>query len=175
MFAVNAAKSTAAREHHQGGLRLRVSRVVLKVKNHTQLYRVEHLGPVAPFASFASWDQAVTFHGRFNRVMNAFENRVNQLPGACLLTFYPTDCTGSNVAIHAFDSRMGRVLMGGEFGFHNVAALPAELRRFHVLHSAVCALCSDDDVCGGGYREENGQFPNVGSTVAGSKTIVLSA
>ena len=60
--------------------------------------------------------------------------------------------------------------MGGVFRFHDVAALPAELWRFHVLHSAVCALCPNDDVCGGGYREENGKLPNVGSPVAGQQT-----
>ncbi len=124
---------------------------------------------MAPFASYASWDQAVAFHGRFNRVMNAFENHINQLPGTCLLTFHPTDCTRSNVAIHAFNSRVGRVLMGGEFRFHDVATLSAELWRFHILNSAICALGPNHDVGGGGHRKENRKLPNVGSPVAGSK------
>jgi len=55
-----------------------------------------------------------------------------------------------------------------------VATLPAELWRFHMLNSAVCALCPNGDVCGGGHREEDGKFPNISSPVAGSKTIVLS-
>src|SRR5208283_3315205 len=146
MFPVNAAKISASRQHHQDGLRLRVSLVVLKMKNYTQLYRVEHLGPVAPFASYASRDQAVAFHGRFNRVMNAFKNRVNKLPGAALFTLQPTGGARSNVALHAINSRVCRVLMGDEFRFHYVTALPAELWRFHVLNSAVGALRPDDDV-----------------------------
>ncbi len=35
VFSVNAAKISSSREHHQRGLRLRVSRVVLEVKNYT--------------------------------------------------------------------------------------------------------------------------------------------
>jgi hypothetical protein len=55
--------------------------------------------------------------------------------------------------------------MGGEFRFHDVTALPAELWRFHVLNSAVCALCPNEDVNGGGHGEENGEFPKVHAAV----------
>jgi hypothetical protein len=51
--------------------------------------------------------------------------------------------------------------MSGEFRLHDMTALPAELWRFHVLNSAVCALGPNDDVNGGSHGEENGEFPNI--------------
>jgi hypothetical protein len=107
--------------------------------------------------------------------MDAFENRINQLPGTSLFTFQPTGCARSNVAIHAANSRMGRVLMSGEFRFHHMTALPAELWRFHVLNRTVCALCANDDVSGGGHSEEDRKLPNVCSTVPGYPQVMFGA
>ena len=36
--------------------------------------------------------------------------------------------------------------MRGKFGLHHMAALPAELRRVHVLHRAIAELASDNHV-----------------------------
>src|SRR5271165_2405106 len=107
--------------------------------------------------------------------MNAFEDRVNELPGTTLFALQPAGCTRGDVAIHAVNSGMGRVLMGDEFRFHDVTALPAELWRFHVLNRAVGALCPDDDVCGGGHGEEDGELPDVDSPVSGCKQILFGA
>ena len=152
---MNAAKIAAAGEHHQDRLRLGVSRIVLKMIDYAQLCGLKLLGPVTLFTGPARWDQAVALHGGLNRVMDAFENGVNELPGTALFALQPTSRTGSNVATHALNSGMRRVQMGGEFGFHDVTALPAELRRFHVRNRAVCALCPNDDVERGGHSEKD--------------------
>ena len=55
--------------------------------------------------------------------------------------------------------------MGGEFRFHDVTTLPAELWCFHVLNRPVCPLCPNDDISGGSHREKNCEFPNVRAPV----------
>src|SRR5215831_18276069 len=132
-----------------------------------QLCGVKLLRPVTLFAGSLGWDKAVAFYGGFNRIVDAFENGVNQLPSAPFFTLHPTRCTRSNVAPHALNSRVRRVLMSGEFRFHDVTALSTELWRFHVLNSAICALCPDQNVEACGNGEKDYELPNVDSPVTG--------
>jgi len=120
-------------------------------------------------------DKAVAFHGRFDRVTDAMENNVSQLPHAALLTFHPADSTGGNVAIHALHARVRRVLVGDELWFHYVTALPAELGGFHMLDSTVGALGSNHDVDCSGRSEENRKLPKHRPPVGGCQQRLLGA
>src|SRR5271165_1058595 len=173
MFPVNAAKISSAGEHHQNGLRLGIGRVVLEVENHVQFDSIKLLRPVALFASVAGGDQAVAFHGRLDWVFDAVENYVPELPGTGYLAFDPALRAWGNVAIHAFHARVRRVLMGGEFRFHDVTALSAKLGRLHMLYSAVCALGANDDVHYAGHGEENRQPASEGPPVGAHQQCLL--
>ena len=143
---MNAAQISSARQHHQDRLRLGIGGVVLEVENHAQFDVVELLRPMALFASAAGGHQAFASHGRLNRVADTLKNGVHQLAGPGLLAFHPPGRTRGNVVIHTQAARVRRVLMGGEFRFHHMTGLPAELGRLHMLDRSVCALRSNDDV-----------------------------
>jgi hypothetical protein len=55
--------------------------------------------------------------------------------------------------------------MSCKFGFHNMAALPAELDCLHMFHGPVGSLCADDDVRCSGHVEEDRKFPKIGAPV----------
>ena len=55
--------------------------------------------------------------------------------------------------------------MGRELGLHDVAALPAELDGFHVLHRTISQLASDDQVGHGHDREKHAGATPRGFTV----------
>jgi hypothetical protein len=55
--------------------------------------------------------------------------------------------------------------MSCEFGCHDMAALPAELDRLHVLDGSVGSLCADDDVDCRSHGEEDREFPKIGAPV----------
>ncbi|HVO64708.1 MAG TPA: hypothetical protein VMT53_27550 [Terriglobales bacterium] len=172
---MNAAKVAAAGEHHQQRLGLGVGLVVLEVEKHPQLYRVKLLWPVALFASFSGGDKAIAFHGRFDRIMDAMENSVSQLPQAALLTSHPANSTRGNVAIYALHVRVRRVLVGDELWFHDVTALSAELGRFHMLNSTIGALGPNHDVNCSGYSEKDCKLPKHSSPVGGRQQRLLVA
>src|SRR5262249_17023687 len=106
-------------------------------------------------------NQAVALHRGLDRILNAAKDDVHQLPRACLLACYPARRAWGDVTADAFDTRVWRVLMRRKLRFHHMAALAAELDRLHVLHGAICALCSDDNVSGCRDREKKGKPPDV--------------
>ena len=95
MLPVNAAKISAAGEHHQNRLRLGIGGVVFEMEKHAQLNRVKVLRPVALFARYAGGDEAIAFHGRLDRVVDGVENNVHQLTGAGFLTLHPPNGAGA--------------------------------------------------------------------------------
>ena len=104
------------------------------------------LRPMALFARTARRNQAIGFHGRLNRVAHAPEDHVQQLPCTGHLTMHPPGRTWGDMAIHAKNIGMRRVLMCGELRFHDMATLAAELGRLHMLDGAVSALGPDYDI-----------------------------
>src|SRR5271165_5869089 len=109
---------------------------------------------MALFACKAGRNQAVAFHGRFNRTRETVENHVDELVRARHFTLQPPSRARSHVAIHAKDIRMRRILMCRELRFHHMATLAAELGSFHVLYGTIGALCSDHDIDRGSYNKE---------------------
>jgi hypothetical protein len=58
--------------------------------------------------------------------------------------------------------------MRREFGLHDVAALPAELNRFHMLHSPIAYLTADKQIRDRHYDEEHAD-PAPGSLPIGKR------
>lgn len=95
----------------------------------------------------------MAFHGRRYRSSVSIEDSLDQLPDSICLAADPTRRSGRYMTLDAFHSRVKRVLIRREFGFHAVTAPAAKLRGLHVLDGPIGDLSPYNDV-------ENSHCPN---------------
>ena len=81
------------------------------------------------------------------------------------LAFEPSGRTRGNAAINAYDLRVPRVSMCGEFWFYDVATFPTELVRFHIPYGALRTCVPMRIINCSHYCEEDRELPNGGSPV----------
>src|SRR5262249_13936703 len=102
------------------------------------------------FAGIPGWNQAICFHCRWYRFLDAVKDDLHQLTSTGRLSPDKSGRTRANVAFHAEDSRVGRTFMRSKFRLHHMAGLATELSSLHVVYSAVSTLRSDHNIeCSG--------------------------
>jgi hypothetical protein len=144
--AVNSAGTSAADQHHQDGLIARVALIVFKLADHTQAFSDYFFTRMALLASLNRRDQPVALHRRFDRPRIGIQHDAHKLARSSHLTAYPPGGARRHVATYARNRLMRGPHMRCEFGLHDMAALSAELHRFHVLYRAVAYLASNQEI-----------------------------
>lgn len=108
---------------------------------------------MAPLAGVPRRTQV--FHGRGDGRRIGFKRHGVHLPQPGKLRTHEPTCPGTNVALHAFDSRVRRILVRTEFRrHHRVARLSAKSRRVHIRHALVRRIRKNRNVQGAGRRDE---------------------
>ena len=107
---------------------------------------------MAALADFARRTQAL--HRGWDWRGVAVKDHFKQLLGAVHLGANVGCGARTNMTIGAGDMGMRRDIVGGKLGMHDMAGLPAEIRRIHVGHAAIARGADDDEVDDGGDDDE---------------------
>ena len=136
--------------HLHRGQRLTAFLVVPVLVDLADLVAVKLVGPMALLARLARGPHVP--HGPGNRARVRVKRHREQLPCAGDFRLGERRRARADMALDARHARVRAVLVGHVFRLHHaVASLAAELRRIHVLDTAIRGERHDDDV---GHRQQ---------------------
>src|SRR5579871_1066916 len=147
MNAVDTSGGSAADVHRQNSGRWGIVFVIREFGDDPKPVANHFFRRVASFARFGGGSQAIGFNCRWNRPLKGVEHDFVKLALSTHFAFYPAGDARFHMAFDTIDALMRRAFMpGGKLGLHDMAALPAKLRFFHLLHRTVAQLAGDDYV-----------------------------